>query len=265
MKTKLLSAVAVGAILAAPSMAVADEGWYVSGALGYGAPGDVDVSGSLNGEIQGAGDIREKLALGYQWNNNWRLEGELAHRFNDTGAVGNFENSSSDFQVWSGMLNLIYDFDTGSFWTPYIGGGLGWVQSEISAAGWDTGTYNASSNFVTVDDSDAALGYQLIAGIGWELARNLTLDTEYRYFGYGDTDYAPNLELDRVGGHEAWIGLRYLFSAPEPAAPPPPPPPPPPRRLRRRLRRLRRRCVTTLASWSTSLGIAPRSPARLLR
>ncbi|WP_306017049.1 outer membrane protein, partial [Oceanicaulis sp. MMSF_3324] len=218
MKTKLLSAVAVGAILAAPSMAVADEGWYVSGALGYGAPGDVDVSGSLNGEIQGEGDIREKLALGYAWANNWRLEGELAHRFNDTGAVGHFENSSSDFQVWSGMLNLIYDFDTDSFWTPYIGAGLGWVQSDVSAMGYDTGTYVPTSNFIDVDDSDAALGYQLIAGIGWELSRNLTLDTEYRYFGYGDTDYAPNLELDRVGGHEAWIGLRYMFSAPEPAA-----------------------------------------------
>jgi len=98
MKKQLLSAAAVGAILAVPSMAVADEGGYVSGALGYGAPGEVGVSGALNGGIEGAGNIREKLALGYQWNNNFRLEGELAHRFNDTGAVGHFEDSTSDLR-----------------------------------------------------------------------------------------------------------------------------------------------------------------------
>jgi OmpA-OmpF porin, OOP family len=63
MKKRLLTAAAVGAFLAAPS-AFAEEGWYVRGALGYGAPSDTDVSGSLNGEIQGEGDLREALAVG---------------------------------------------------------------------------------------------------------------------------------------------------------------------------------------------------------
>ena len=180
MKKRLLTAAAVGTVLAAPSMAVADEGWYLSGALGYGAPGDTDFTGSLNGEVQGESDLREKLALGYEWASGWRMEGELAHRYNDTGAVGNFEASSSDFQMWSGMLNLIYDFDRGSWFEPYVGAGLGWVSSDVSAYGWSTGTTPPAPTGITdprytiVNDSDNALAYQLFAGIGWGLTRNLT-------------------------------------------------------------------------------------------
>ena len=57
MKTRLFTAAAVGAILAA-APAFADEGWYVRGAVGYGGPGDTDVSGGLNGEINGEGELR---------------------------------------------------------------------------------------------------------------------------------------------------------------------------------------------------------------
>ena len=64
MKTRLFTAAAVGAILAA-APAFADEGWYVRGAVGYGGPGDTDVSGSLNGTINGQSDLREAAALGY--------------------------------------------------------------------------------------------------------------------------------------------------------------------------------------------------------
>ncbi|TGY89649.1 OmpA family protein [Marinicauda algicola] len=232
MKRQLLAASALAA-LAFPASAHADEGWYVRGALGYGAPGDTDVSGALDGEIQGESDLREALAIGYEWANNFRLEGELAHRYNDTGAIGHFEDSHSKFQAWSLMLNGIYDFDTGSWWTPYVGAGLGWVESNASLAGWTTGSRPAGNTgasdprFIQTEDSDNALAYNLIAGIAWQLGSQLTLDTEYRYFGYGETDYNPGIQVDRLGGHEAWLGLRYSFARPAAPAPVPPAPPQP--------------------------------------
>ena len=225
MKNRLLAAAALGAFAALPSAALAHDGWYVSGALGYGGPGDTDVTGTLNGEIQGKGDLREKLALGHAWASGWRLEGELAHRFNDTGAIGHFENSASDLQTWSGMLNLAYDFHNNSSWTPYVGAGLGWASVSGSFQGYDTGTFtDGVSTFWNIQDTDQTLAWQLFAGLGWALTDQLTLDTEYRYFVLSDTDFEPGLDMDSVGGHELWLGLRYAFGA----TPPPPPPPPPP-------------------------------------
>lgn len=231
MKQYLMSAAALGLVLGVPSIASANEGWYLSGGVGYGAPGDADVSGSLGngangGRISGESNWRERLALGYEFGTGWRIEGEFAHRYNNTGAIGNYEDSYSKFHAWSGMVNVLYDFNSGAAWRPYLGAGLGWVQSNASLAGWQNGTRPVGSiipgdpRFIEVSDSDTALGYQLIAGIGWALSQNLTLDTEYRYFGYSSTSYTPGANVDALRGHEAWIGLRYLF-----AAPPPPPPP----------------------------------------
>ena len=224
MKKRLFTAVAVGAFLAA-GPAFADEGWYVRGAVGYGGPGDTDVSGGLNGEIQGEGNWREAAAIGYEWADGFRLEGELSHRFNDTGAVGNHEDSVSDFQIWSLMANAIFDFNPDGSYHPYVGLGIGLAETSASMAGWAAGAMPPSPNLATdytiVDDSDNPFVWQVMAGIGWDLTERLTLDTEYRYFSAAGTDYAPGVSVDSLGGHEAWVGLRYSF-----AAPPPPPPPP---------------------------------------
>ena len=228
MKKRLFTAVAVGAFLAA-GPAFADEGWYVRGAVGYGGPGDTDVSGSLNGEISGESNWREAVALGYSWADGFRLEGELAHRYNDTGAIGAFEHSLSDFQIWSVMANAIFDFNPDGAYHPYIGAGLGLGDVSGTLTGFSAGTTPINptpADYVIAQDSDNPLVWQILAGIGWDLTEQLTLDTEYRYFSAASTDYAPNVSVDNLSGHEAWIGLRYAFAAP----PPPPPPPPPPRR-----------------------------------
>ena len=174
MKTRLLSAVAVGAFLALPSMAAAQEGWYVRGALGYGTPSSADVSGGLNGGINGKSNWREALAVGFQSSENWRMDFELSHRFNQTGAVGAFEGSDSNVHAWSLMATAIYDFPGGDGYRPYIGAGLGAVQSTFRAIGLDTGTAVATSNTVVVRDKDWALGYHLLAGIGWTLTVAVT-------------------------------------------------------------------------------------------
>ena len=222
MKNRLFTAVAVGAFLAA-APAFADEGWYGRGAVGYGGPGDTDVSGSLNGEINGKGNWREAVALGYEWADGFRFEGELAQRYNNTGAVGGFENSLSDFQIWSVMANAMFDFNPEGTYHPYLGVGVGLARVDGSLAGWSAGTIPViptPADYVVATGNDTPFAWQVMAGIGWELSERLTLDTEYRYFSAGGTDFDPGVSVDALAGHEAWIGLRYSF-----AAPPPPPPP----------------------------------------
>ena len=216
MKKRLFTAAAVGALLAA-GPAFADEGWYVRGSVGYGGPGDTDVSGSLNGEINGASNWREAVALGYEWADGFRLEGELAHRYNDTGAIGSFENSLSDFQIWSVMANAIFDFNPDGWYHPYVGAGIGLSEVSGTLAGWSAGTMPPSptpADYVLVQDSDNPFVWQLLAGVGWELTERLTLDTEYRYFSASSQDYVSNVSVDSLAGHEAWVCLLYTSPSP---------------------------------------------------
>lgn len=232
MKNRLLIAAAAGAFLAVPSVATADEGWYFGASVGYGAPGssDVSVQGSAPREISGKGDWREAIAMGYDFADGWRLEAEAAHRFNDTGAIGGFEQSSSDFHMWSLMLNLFYDWNPDGWYHPYLGGGLGFGGIDASLQALDTGTVLpafgnpavSASNAVIANEQDVSFMWQFIAGVGWHLSDNWIFDTQYRYVSTGDLNYT-GYDVDALGGHEAWLGLRYVFNAP----PPPPPPPPP--------------------------------------
>lgn len=215
-------------------MASADEGWYVGGGIGYGTPKDTEVTGALGGgpnggTIRGEGNWRQKLSLGYATADNWRIESELAHRYNRTGSVGNHEDSRSSFHAWTAMVNVLYDFDVAAGFRPYLGAGIGFARSYGSLAGWSTGTRPVGSiipgdtRYVEVRERDLSIAYQGIAGVAFPLTERITLDTEYRYFGYGSTRY-DNVNVGNLSGHEVWAGLRYSFGAP-PAPPPPPPPP----------------------------------------
>jgi len=91
-----------------------------------------------------------------------------------------------------------------------------------------------------VSDKDTTLGYQLLAGLGYDISDNLKWDTHYRYLDAGKLDFdgirtnqttgaqnAINVAAAGVGAHSLMTGFRYLFGHKH-AAPPPPPPPPPP-------------------------------------
>ncbi|WP_233352553.1 outer membrane protein [Glycocaulis alkaliphilus] len=250
MKKRLLTAAAVGAFLALPSVAAAQEGWYVRGALGYGAPGDSDVSGIQLPvrRISGKSSVREALALGYQFDGGFRADLELAHRYNNTGAIGNLPQSASSVHAWSVMLTGIYEFNQGGWARPYVGAGAGIVDSYFSGAGL------LSTNVpFTVRDNDQSFAYHALAGVAFSLTQNLMLDVEYRYFGYGRTNYDTpyNVSVNALRGHEAWAGLRYVFAAPAAVAPPP--------------RRLRPAASAAASAPAASAGMRRRAVRGVLR
>ncbi|HAQ36827.1 MAG TPA: cell envelope biogenesis protein OmpA, partial [Alphaproteobacteria bacterium] len=187
MKKHLMTAAAIGLALSVPawSAASADEGWYGSLSVGYGGPDDADVNlaGTADREIQGEANWREALAFGYAYNNGWRWEIEGSHRYNDTGAIGAFEDSTSDFQIWSAMFNAYYDFNRDGWIQPYLGAGAGYGQVSGSLAGWTTGsrpvpnTGAADPRFIVSRDSDNTFVWNLIAGVGWAMGDNWMFDT----------------------------------------------------------------------------------------
>ena len=59
MKHKLLIAAAATALMAAPSLASAqdDAGWYLKGAAGYGIGTDIDITGGIAGDAEAEGNV----------------------------------------------------------------------------------------------------------------------------------------------------------------------------------------------------------------
>ncbi len=237
---KLKRTLALAAILAGATTgaAHATEGWYGRADVGWSFDGEADFGNSTDGYPWGSGtlehDVSEHLGLGYAFDNNFRLEGEIGHRRNaieDAGTSGAFNEGDSN--VWSAMANLYYDFNRGGQLEPYIGVGVGAARVNVS------GTDNIPPPFF-VDGEDTVIAYQGMIGFAVGLGERWDVDVGYRYFvaegaEYDSTEFSAQTgDLDYE--HQALtIGLRYQFTPP-PAPPvqevvqqPPPRPPEPPR------------------------------------
>ncbi|AKO63685.1 opacity family porin [Neisseria gonorrhoeae] len=119
-------------------------------------------------------------------------------------------------------LSAVYDFKLNDKFKPYIGARVayGHVRHSIdstkktteflTAAGQDGGAPTVYNNGSTQDahqesDSIRRVGLGVIAGVGFDITPNLTLDAGYRYHNWG------RLENTRFKTHEASLGMRYRF------------------------------------------------------
>lgn len=227
MKSRITKTVALATLMTgAVGVAHATEGWYGRADIGYNFEGDFAIDGNhwgRQGDLES--DWRGFLGLGYAFQNSFRLEGEVGHRFNEIPQVPQI-GQGGDAHAWSGMLNLYYDFNRGGTVEPYVGVGAGFAS--VNANAFDP---NALSG---LDDKDASIAYQALAGVAVSIGPQLDIDFGYRWFLAPDGTYAGT-EVGLASSHDAYydsqeltVGLRYQFAAP--AAPPPPPPPvaPPP-------------------------------------
>lgn len=210
MKHKLLIAAAATALMAAPSLASAqDSGVYIKAQAGYGVITDSDITAgpaavnSIQGDVAGQGNLAYGLGLGYDFG-DWRLELDGTQLYNDLGTVGGQPSSKAKIRASTLMLNAIYDFSDFGSWEPYVGAGLGITKGELSLSASDflndTGTVLVrnpacvssvaagprTARACSVNDSETNFAWNLIAGLGYNITDNLTWDTNYRYVDMGD-------------------------------------------------------------------------------
>jgi opacity protein-like surface antigen len=212
----------VGANVGVSAGAHAD--WYVSGNVGANQILDSDLnetgSGiSANGELEFDTGYGLNGAVGYGFN-NFRLEGELSYRQADIDSltvnsvtVGSIVVTSlgtfpvdGDISSLGFMANGWYDFDTGTDWVPYIGGGVGTakINAEIgSIAGIP----------VNFDESDWVFAYQAGAGIGYNISPTVTVQLGYRYFATSDPEFESAGVTDEAEfqSHNIEVGIRFRF------------------------------------------------------
>ena len=147
--------------------------------------------------------------LGYHLDSNIRIEGELflaraeiAQITNTNITIGGMLlgipdvalNPTGSAEQFGAMLNLWYDFETGSDWTPYVGAGLGLIRIDQSDLDYDEGQLAkavlarqpvppAFADQLQVPEpsaTDTAFAYQVGAGIGYALSDTTTLHVGYR-------------------------------------------------------------------------------------
>jgi outer membrane protein OmpA-like peptidoglycan-associated protein len=208
MKTRFFLAVPAFALAFAVTSASADEpGLYLGAGAGVNFANDLDVSGGneLNSDIGWAGIG----TLGFRFGNGMRAEVEGGYRFND----GDINGASANTKTWDAMANLLYDLETGTFIEPYIGVGLGAVNTEMA------------------NDSEWAFAYQGIAGVSFEVNDWVEPFVDYRYLGTAGLDADPlgNDLDDEMSNHTIIAGVRVTLWQPRrPAEAPAPAPEPEP-------------------------------------
>ena len=175
-------------------------------------------------------------SLGWGFGNGIRAEVEGNYRESEIERItgpGGRVGSSGYLRNYGVMGNALFDFDLSSFgirpdgFMPYIGGGAGYVWTDIKNA-----RLNIGGSGYRIDDSDGNFAYQAILGAAWGLGGaipGLSITSEVRYF----STLNPTLRLDRASGPgsagapgsfkpendnlSVLLGVRYALLAPRPA------------------------------------------------
>ncbi|MEX0810258.1 MAG: outer membrane beta-barrel protein [Dongiaceae bacterium] len=218
---KLLLATAAAATIAAVQMPAdaAADGFYVGAMGGFGWTQEVEGDytyggGPFSADLDTDTGFVLGIAGGYGFDFGGRAELEFAYRSNDldkiTFGAGSASSINGDINVYSLMTNFWYDFDIGSGFMPYAGGGIGmaWVTSN---------DWQYSGGPVHSDDSDTAFAYQLGTGVNYAFNETLTLGLGYRFFGTTGFELentypaATDYDYDAYYNHSVLLNLIVNF------------------------------------------------------
>ncbi len=215
MKKLSVSALAlVAALAAAPVPAHADTtpGWYAGGSVG--------LTFGINGDQYGKTGKHQFTAQdhnldflangGYAWANGFRLEGEYFHnQTNIVGMEGGYPGAGGHISNNVLFGNVLYDIQTGTRFTPYVGAGIGPDFMNVKSVGAN------GVGFLKGDTLDAA--YQGIVGVSVPLDQNWAVTADYRYIASFD----PKVDSTRGGqgrmdnaSNNVLVGVRYSFDTP---------------------------------------------------
>ena len=125
------------------------------------------------------------------------------------------------------MVNVWYDFNSASKWTPYAGLGLGFIRVDLANL-----KYNDNAVAETIvqqklpsgfnvpklsQDTDTAVAWQFGAGVGYEMSDKVVLDLGYRYQSTGTLEFKGQNQFgalvseQKLKVHLVEVGIRYRF------------------------------------------------------
>ncbi|MCF3947739.1 OmpA family protein [Acidiphilium sp. AL] len=168
-----------------------------------------------------------QVGVGYGLGNGFRVE--LDGNFFRNTAVKANDHLFGDAHVHGGvntyglLLNGYYDFQTGTNFMPFIGGGIGYMWQKFQHVGLPAPDSQVGGTY-------GSFAFDVGAGVAYNITSvpGLALTAQYQYIELTHArkynDYGTVVNMGHSGNHEILLGVRYeLF----PPAPPPPPAPVP--------------------------------------
>jgi OmpA-OmpF porin, OOP family len=219
-----VAALALLGPVAAHAAEAVHQGWYVGldDVVGLQTDSDSKVGGTTDIVKYNAG-WGVSGSGGYAFGNGIRTEGEVTYRRNQVDkvtGVGAGSQADGHLRNINFMANGLYDFYTGTRFTPYIGAGVGGALVNAE------NIYTVNGR--TLDSEKFTFAYQGIAGLQFALDKHWSFTTDYRYVRTLDPKFKTNAgdkaETENAS-HNILIGLRYQFGG-EPAPAPAPAPVP---------------------------------------
>jgi outer membrane protein OmpA-like peptidoglycan-associated protein len=145
-------------------------------------------------------------SVGYRLPFGLRAEAEGGFRASAVDSLSGAAGGRGDARALSVMVNALYDFETGTPFTPYLGFGAGAARIAFDGVSPLGGS--------RVDDTDLAPALQGLVGVGYAVTDSLQVFAGYRYFtalGAGfTTDSGVRVDAD-YGSHTVLVGFRWSF------------------------------------------------------
>ena len=180
--SKALILTAAAAMLPLKLMAADAGNWFVRPFVGLSQMSDLSADSENLGTVDGRSQIdldsgfNAGIGWGYRYNDRIAVELAWEYRTNDSSVTLADNSVFPDGNYASNMffLNGFYypDVEAGR-WSPYVGGGLSWIQ-EIDIDLEQNGVETSLSG-------DGDIGYQLFAGADYKLDEQWSMGFELRY------------------------------------------------------------------------------------
>ena len=141
------------------------------------------------------------------------VRAELAYTYltkDDKTRRDDLEINKSEISGQSFMLNGYYDIENPTIFKPYVGAGVGMAKMKYKFKDTypDYPEDNETNSF-----SKNKFAYSLMAGVGAEVTKNITVDVGYRYTDYGS--FSKTVEDEKIKfdtkAHQILAGVRYNF------------------------------------------------------
>lgn len=227
------------------------HGWYLRGDVGVGVQTvdkyDQEDVRAFGGQFFGKTDesaFFAGLGAGYRFNNWFRVDvtGEyrgassigVNDRVFNPFANGNQTNTyRGNLSSMVALFNAYVDLGTWNCLTPYLGAGIGVAQNRITGV-TDQGVLFVNEPVGPVvstlgtggSGTKTGLAWALMAGVGYEVNKNLTLEVGYRYLNLGDAQSGRltnaftgqvqgPLKAKDIESHDFRLGMRWNFGDPD--------------------------------------------------
>ncbi|MES0208817.1 porin family protein [Mesorhizobium sp. M0028] len=201
------------------------SGWYLRGDVSYLVQKsfkDEDFAFTPASFDEKEDPIFASIGFGYHFNDYLRADlnvGYLPGNKIDVGYNDGTTVASATLKnyAFSGILNGYVDLGTYVGITPYLGAGIGVVQSKRRlSASYFTDNANPADDFVLRDNkTQYSFAYTLNAGLAYQVSKNVSVDLGYQYFSAPDAEYVTAESLTSfpirkgINNHQVKVGLRY--------------------------------------------------------